>query len=170
MRGNRSKKRGFQSAATLVGPQIRKVGEGRGFAVARLLTRWPEIVGDDFAKLARPVSVSYDKNDFGATLTLLISGVHGPMVEMQVPRIRDKVNAAYGYNAISKIRLTQTSATGFAEPQAAFASAPDRRPPSPDIRNAAKAAAQDASDPGLRAAIERLATHVLTKSNTETKT
>lgn len=170
MRGNRSKKRGFQSAASLVSPQIRKVGEGRGFAVARLLTRWPDIVGDDFAALARPVSVSYGKKDFGATLTLLIQGVNGPMVDMQLPRIREKVNAAYGYNAITKIRVTQTAAEGFAEPQAGFDHAP--RPeatPTPEIRSAAKAAAGDATDPGLRAAIERLATNVLTKTNTETK-
>jgi hypothetical protein len=31
------------------------------------------------------------------------------------------VNAAYGYNAISRVRLTQTAPTGFAEGQAQFA-------------------------------------------------
>ena len=47
-----------------------------------------------------------------------------PMVEMQKEKLREKVNAVYGYAAISRILLTQTASTGFAEGQAEFMAAP----------------------------------------------
>ena len=165
MSRKRSYTRGFKSTASLLSSQIRQVGEGRGFAVSRLLTHWAEIVGEDIANQARPVDVSYGKGGFGATLTLLINGAHGPMLEMQSERIRQKVNATYGYNAITRLRFTQTAASGFADEQAGFDPAP--KAPSPQVTQAARAAAQAADDPALRAAIERLATNVLTQNNRE---
>ena len=90
-------RRGFQRASGLVESQIRNVGEGRGFAVARLLTHWEEIVGPDIARIARPVKVGYAQGGFGATLTLLSAGAHAPMLQAQLPQIRERVNACYGY-------------------------------------------------------------------------
>ena len=46
----------------------------------------------------------------GATLTLLTTGANAPMLEMQKEKLRQKVNAVYGYNAISRVRIT-----GFVE-------------------------------------------------------
>jgi len=157
--------RGFQPAASLLGPQIRKVGEARGFAVSRLLTHWAEIAGPDIAACARPVKIGYTKGGFGATLTLLTTGPAAPMVQMQLPRLRDKVNACYGYNAISRITITQTAPTGFAEGQAHFTHAPKVPPKAPDARVVATAQAvtSGVTDESLRAALERLATNVLSK-------
>ena len=68
------KKRGFRRTSNLVETTVREVGESRGFAVSKLLTHWPEIVGADMAKIAKPVNVSYGRGAFGATLTLLTTG------------------------------------------------------------------------------------------------
>lgn len=159
--------RGFQAAASLLGPQIRKVGEARGFAVSRLLTHWAEIAGAEIALCARPVKIGYTKGGFGATLTLLTTGPAAPMVQMQLPRLREKVNACYGYNAIARITITQTAPTGFAEGQASFTPAPKAALATPDPRVAASARAvtSDIADDGLRDALEHLATNVLTKQN-----
>jgi hypothetical protein len=94
-------------------------GRDARLRVSRLLTHWAEIAGEDIARVTQPVEVSYGKG-FGATLTLLCPGAHAPMIEMQKERLREKVNACYGYNAISRIRITQTARSGFAEPQADF--------------------------------------------------
>ena len=56
------------------------------------------------------------------------------MVQMQLPKLRERVNACYGYNAISRILLTQTAPTGFAEGQAEFAPAPKPKPPRRTLR------------------------------------
>ena len=156
--------RGFSRAATLMQGRIRSASEGRGFAQTRLLTHWAEIVGSDTAKMAQPVDVKYGRGGLGATLTLLTTGSMAPMLEMQKEQIREKVNACYGYAAISKVRITQTAPTGFAEGRVAFEPAPKvERKPDPAATNTAREMAQDFTSPDLKAALEALGANVLTK-------
>jgi len=131
--------RGFSRAATLMQSRIRTASEGRGFAQTRLLTHWSEIVGAEVAKTAQPVDVKYGRGGMGATLTLLTTGAMAPMLEMQKEQIREKVNACYGYAAISRIRITQTAT------------------------QTARDMAQNFTSPDLRAALEKLGANVLTK-------
>lgn len=157
--------RGFEAASGLLSRRIQKAGESRGFAIARLLTHWPDIAGSDLAALTRPIKVSYGREGMGATLLLLVSGAHAPLVEMQKERLRSRVNAVYGYNAISRITLSQTAPSGFADGQADFAPAPKpagRMPAAPLPE--AVAVAEGVADSGLRAALETLAQNVLTRS------
>lgn len=161
--------RGFERTSSLLSSRIRKAGETRGFAVSRLLTHWEEVVGADIAAVARPVEVSYGRsNGFGATLVLLTTGAQAPMLEMQKERIREKVNATYGYAAISRIRLTQTAPTGFAEGQAQFTRAPrsTKTAPDPDISARAHETASGIHDENLREALEALAQNVLSRRKT----
>ncbi len=156
--------RGFSRAATLVQSRIRKASEDRGFAVTRLLTHWAEVVGDATAQIATPVNVSYGKGGMGATLTLLTTGAQAPMLEMQKEQIREKVNACYGYRAISRVRITQTAPTGFAEGRAAFSPAPKTaKTVDPKVKSAAKALSDDVKNEDLRAALAALGTNVLSK-------
>lgn len=182
--------RGFEQAASLVAPRIQAVGERRGFAVARLLTHWPEIVGPEIAAQARPVRISHGKG-FGATLTLLVAGPQAPLVAMRLEQIRERVNACYGFNAVARVTLTQTAASGFgptrgpsgagahhapagfAEPPPGFAGPGARPPPGaisapisnadPALRAQADALAQRFSDPELAAAIRRMALNILSR-------
>lgn len=158
--------RGFKRGGTLLSAQIRHVSESRGFAVSRVLTQWPEIAGAAIAEIARPVDVTYGRQGFGATLTVLTTGAQAPMLEMQKEALRDRVNAAYGYNAIARIRITQTAPTGFAEGQARFDHRPakpkDKTPDSATIATAADIA-RPVDDEGLRDALEALARNVLSR-------
>lgn len=156
--------RGFEATAKFVRDPIRAAGEARGFAVTRLLTHWPDVAGVDIARVTRPVKIGYSRDGMGATLTLLVASAHAPMVQMQLPRLVEKVNAIYGYSAISRIALTQTAPTGFAEGQADFVAAP-KTPPAPDPQVVAKAAetAAPIADAGLRAALEALAQNIFTR-------
>ncbi len=156
--------RGFSRAATLLQPRIRKASEERGFAVTRLLTHWAEVVGDATAQIATPVNISYGKGGMGATLTLLTTGAQAPMLEMQKEQIREKVNACYGYRAISRVRITQTAPTGFVEGRVAFTAAPKpETKPDPGVQSAAKALSEDVKSDDLRAALAALGANVLTK-------
>ena len=157
--------RGFEPASGLLQSRIRQVGEARGFAVTRLLTGWAEIAGEAVAAITRPVKIGYGREGMGATLTLLVAPAHAPMVQMDLPRLKDRVNAAYGYAAISRISLTQTAATGFAEGQAQFAPAPKPLSSAPDPTLQAEAArtAAPVHDDALRAALESLAQNILTR-------
>ena len=115
--------------------------------------------------MTRPVKVGYGREGMGATLTLLTTGAVAPMVEMQKEKLREKVNAVYGYAAISRILLTQTASTGFAEGQAEFMAAPQVKPQTPDpaLQQEAARTAAPIRDDGLRAALEMLAQNILTR-------
>lgn len=158
--------RGFESAAGILKNRIRVASEARGFAVTRLLTHWAEVVGEETAAMALPVKVGFGREGFGATLTLLTTGAFAPLLQMQLPKIRDKVNACYGYNAISKVVITQTAPTGFAEGQVAFTPAPKPAPAAADpvTRAKARAVAAGVQDETLRAALEALGESVLSRS------
>lgn len=156
--------RGFEPAAKLVMAQIKSPAERRGFAEARLITQWREIMGPEFADIARPVKLSHGRDGFGATLVLLTSGAHAPILEMRKEDIRTKVNAAYGYNAVSKISLTQTAGQSLARDFIAPRPRPELPQEAIEIVNAkAKAAAAHITDEGLRDALERLAQRVIRK-------
>lgn len=158
---------GFAHTAKLLEGNIRKASESRGFAQSRVLTHWEEIAGSDAAKISRPVDISYTRQGFGATLTLLTTGAMAPMLEMQKEPLRQRINAVYGYNAITRIRVTQTAASGFSEGQADFRHRPqptEKPKPSPDQVTRAQSATTEVGDPGLRAALERLGANVISKT------
>lgn len=155
---------GFKPATGLLQQRIRKASEARGFSESRLLTHWAEIVGEATAKIAHPVDIKYGKGGFGATLTLLTTGAQAPMLEMQKDQLRDKVNACYGYRAISRVRITQTARTGFAEGRVAFTPAPkpDTTPP-PEVTQAATKVSEGVENEKLRLALAALGANVLAK-------
>ncbi|WP_299202920.1 DciA family protein [uncultured Tateyamaria sp.] len=169
----RASTKGFKRTASLLTGRIRQASESRGFAQSRLLTDWAEVAGADVAAIARPVEVSYGRGGMGATLTLLTTGAQAPMLEMQKDQLRERVNAVYGYNAIARIRITQTAATGFADGQVAFEHrSKDTAPtePAPEMTQAAAHVVAPVEDETLRAALERLGAHILTKEKQGTRT
>lgn len=156
---------GFAQTSKLLQDRIRKASEGRGFAQSRVLTHWEEIAGADLAAIARPVEVKYGRQGFGATLTILTTGANAPIVNMRSEELRERINGVYGYNAIARIRITQTAATGFAEGRVDFAHRKKASAmPEPDITPQARAVATGVSDDGLRSALERLAANVITRN------
>ena len=151
--------RGFAQAGGLLAARIRQGAHTRGFAEARLLTQWDAIVGQDIARMARPGKVSYAKSGMGATLTIAVSGANAPVVAMQTDMIRQRVNACYGYNAISRVRIDQSAWTpGMAEAAAPYE--PDKPGPTPKVTMGI----DKVNDAGLRDALARLAGNVLDTS------
>lgn len=164
----RASTKGFTRTASLLTGRIRAASESRGFAQSRLLTQWSEIAGPDVAAISRPVEVTYGRGGMGATLTLLTTGAQAPMLEMQKEQLRAKVNAVYGYNAIARVRITQTAATGFEEGKVAFDPAPPAQgatPVDPAIRRQAAQTASPVQDAGLRDALALLGENILNKTN-----
>lgn len=164
----RATTKGFTRTSTLLTKRIRTASESRGFAQSKLLTHWAEIAGPDAAAISRPVEVTYGRGGLGATLTLLTTGAHAPMLEMQKEQLRAKVNSVYGYNAISRVRITQTAATGFEEGQVAFTHGPKAETPQrkdPKIAAQAAETAGPVSDDGLRDALTLLGENILNRTS-----
>ena len=103
----------FKRTSELLKQRINEASEGRGFSETRLLTHWSTFVGIGLAEKTYPVKISFASGGLGATLTILTTGPYALELEMLKHQIKEKVNAAYGYNAISRIKITQTAETGF---------------------------------------------------------
>ena len=90
------------------------------------------------------------------------------MVQMQLPAIKEKVNACYGYAAISRVVVTQTAPMGFAEGQAEFAPAPVKKAaPDPAIKAEASRIATGVHDNALRDALESLTQNFLSRAKSQ---
>lgn len=155
----------FKQAGSVVATQVRETGASRGFAEARLLTQWDDIVGPELAAIVRPVKVSYTAQNMGATLLVACPGARATEVQMQADIIRERVNRCYGYNAISRVRLSQQDAAGFAQAQARFTPKDTlNNPRTPDPRLTAKAAetVEGVENTELAQALTRLGENILT--------
>jgi hypothetical protein len=168
MSHRRATTKGFTRTSTLLTQRIRAASESRGFAQSRLLTQWAEVAGEAIAAISRPVEISYGRGGLGATLTLLTTGSNAPVLEMEKEKLRARVNAVYGYNAIARIRVTQTAPTGFADGQVAFSHAPREQAPK-ETDTAVVRKAEDLAEPirddGLRRALAQLGENILNRTN-----
>ncbi len=151
---------------------MRDAAARKGFAEPDVLLRWPEIIGEHLAQHCRPVRVKYPTSRrLGATLVVQATGARAPEIEHLAPRIIERVNRFYGYRAVTRLSLTQSTGhvgiSGFAEPAAGFAGPPPRAPGEPTTDELERAAplAQDIQDPGLKAALTRLAANVLARDS-----
>lgn len=172
-RGGQSRRRAFQRAGSALGRRLSETAARRGFAEPDILLRWGEIVGVDIAGDCQPVQISYGRAapGLGATLLVRARGARATEIEHRAPQIVERVNAFYGYRAVSRLRLTQASGArgggaGFADPGAAFAVKPaseDAQTRGPDPVAEARAAhlVGGIRRPGLRAALARLGACVL---------
>lgn len=162
--------RSFHRAGTALRRRISEAAAKRGFAEPDILLRWSEIVGAELAEQVRPVQISYGRAapGFGATLVVQVPGARATEIEHRAARIVERVNAFYGYRAVSRLKLTQATgrrgrAQGFAEAQAPFAgpAAVGAADPGPDDTARAAELVRGIRSPELREALARLGARVL---------
>ena len=88
-----------------------------GFPAAAILTEWSMIAGPELAAFTAPERLKWPRKDQGqndpdtaqkgATLILRVSGARALEVDHMRPRIIERINASFGYRAVSDIRLIQ---------------------------------------------------------------
>ena len=158
------RKHGFNKASVFLNKNIQDASESRGFSQSRVLTHWSEIVGEEISSVSIPTKVSYKSDGLGATLTILTSGSSGPVLEMQKQFIKDKINAVYGYNAIHKIKITQSSPiTLLRKNENSESIISENKKINVEISPSLEKAVSEIDDKNLRQALEELAINVFTK-------
>ena len=151
--------RGFVRAGGLIERQMQTAAARRGFAQARLRALWPEIAGPEFAAICAPVKLARARGPAGGLLTVAVAGAHAPQLQMLVPLLRERVNAALGPGTVGRIQLTQ-AAHGFAEAPAAWARV---RRAEVELGEVA-GTLSSIGDGDLRDALETLARNVLSRA------
>ena len=139
----------------MIDPMIAPSARTRGFAIGRILSQWPDIVGE-MASWCRPDAVAFPRESrTDGTLRLQIASGRGPQAQAMSQVIIDRINANFGYQAISRISLVQTLVDKSASPPPA--SAPATEPL--DIWTLDDKL-KDVKSPELRAALRRLGSPV----------
>jgi len=119
MRTNKMKR-----LSNMLDPIIAPSARSRGFAIVRIVSHWHDIVGD-MSSWCRPDAVSFPRDSrTDGTLRLQIALGRGPQAQAMSDVIIDRVNANFGYRAISRISLVQSLSTPLQptspEPQPQF--------------------------------------------------
>jgi hypothetical protein len=161
-------RRGFRSAGETARRRLGEAAAGHGFAEPEVLIRWPEVVGERLSGLCVPVKVSYPRGGgLGATLLVRVEGARATEVEHLGPRIVERVNQFYGYRAIARLKVTQTTGGGFTEEPARFVGLQQDIPIEPSAPAKARAAelTQGIENESLRVALTRMGSHVFARSD-----
>src|SRR5205814_1949719 len=128
-----------------------------GFVQDSLVSRWPEIVGERYAKVSSPESIKFPAGaKAGGVLTLMVDGAHAPLIQHLTPIIVERVNRFFGYAAINRIVFRQGRPP-----------APVPRPERPPLRPVPKQLGEslrEIADPELRACLESLAAQIAASS------
>ena len=142
-----------RSAGELVGGIGDQSFRRFGFVQSSIVSRWPEIVGERYARVSSPESIRFPTGRKSAgVLTLLVDGAHAPLIQHLTPIIVDRVNRFFGYAAINRIVFRQ------GKPPAA-----PPRPERPQLRPVPKELGEglrEIADPELRACLESLAAQI----------
>ncbi len=106
--------------ATAIGKHVDKLTRGafsaHGFAYAQILTHWDTIVGPDLADFCQPERLRWPpgqerikavRRRLGGTLTIRVEGPAAIELQHDTPRIIDRLNTFYGYQAVTAIRIVQ---------------------------------------------------------------
>lgn len=175
MRRGPTYKAGFAPGANGLKTPLGEVAAQYGFAEPAVLLHWAEIVGQRLATLCRPLRVQHGRGkDLARVLVVAAEGPAAVEIEYRADEIVSRVNAHYGYGAVTRIAITQAmgAAGGMAEAAAPFAHAPGapratrgepaaRRTPRPVARAEAERATAGIEDPGLRDALASFGAYVL---------
>ena len=79
-----------------------------GFVQSAIVSRWPEIVGERYARVSAPESLRFpvgQKRD--GTLTLTVHGAHAVTMQHVLPEIVERVNRFFGYAAVARVAIRQ---------------------------------------------------------------
>ncbi len=158
------KRFGAKAVGSLLPGLTQKAFEKYGFAAASLITDWAAIVGRDLAAYTSPERLKWPKGADayadtdadqrgrpGAMLILQVEPARALEVQYKTRQITERINAYFGYRAVSDIRLQQAQV----QPR--------------DTRRIVQRRPIDAvslpsvQDEGLRAALEKLGSGIKAK-------
>lgn len=141
-------------------PQIGRTAFRRfGFVQSSVVTRWPEIVGEQHARVCMPEAIRFPPGEkVEGILQLVVVPAHAPLIQHVVPEIMERVNRFFGYKAVSRVKLRQGEVKPLRAEERAKAP-PSLKPIPMELGDSLR----DIGDPELRTVLESLARSLGTK-------
>jgi len=160
----RKPKGGPRAIGGFVEKALDRAARARGFATASLLSDWRAIVGAELARYTMPDRIIWPRRhqDWdeepdvprarghkadGATLVLRIEGPRAIEVQHRATQILERINAYFGYRAVTEMRFLQAPISRVARP---------KRMPKPPLPPYALPKSAGIQNKGLARALGRL--------------
>lgn len=136
-------------------PQVGRTAFRRyGFVQSSVVTRWPEIVGPEHAKVCAPEAIRFAPGEKSeGTLQLVVAPAHAPIIQHVIPEIIERTNRFFGYRAIARVKMRQGPVQVRAIEGGKSARPPELKPIPMELGDSLR----DIGDPELRAVLEGLA-------------
>lgn len=81
----------------------------RGLTQAAIILDWDKIMGGKISQYTLPEKITYYKNARSkGTLVLSVTPGWAPIIEHSKQQIMDRINAHFGYEAVSRLQMNQT--------------------------------------------------------------
>lgn len=134
-----------------IGAALPQVTKGalvrRGFAAARVISDWPDIVGPVLAAASIPERLVRERQ--GAEPTLLVKVAPGAALELQhlEPLVVERINSHFGFRAVARLKLRQAPVARQIVPAAR------PKPLDPAVEKSLGESVRAVSDPGLQSAL-----------------
>jgi hypothetical protein len=103
----------LRPVADVLGEALKDAFAKQGFASVELVTRWPEIVGNEIAAHAQPERIRWPRRPQAGhtpepgTLMLRVEGPAALEIQHQPEIILERVNQFFGWRAVGALRLRQ---------------------------------------------------------------
>lgn len=80
----------------------------KGMGYGKLVTEWSAIIGSELAAVSKPIKLAFPKGErSNATLTIDVLPARAVELQHMLPQLIERVNATFGYAAVSHIRMVQ---------------------------------------------------------------
>lgn len=161
----------LQALSQTLLPFSKQLLGARGFVTIDILTKWTEIAGEDIALYSWPECIDFkrgEKNN-GTLFLNVISGACALELQHREKFILEKINTYFGYNAVSKLKILQTSAPPSAPKEDISAPPAKKTLVTPQEETYINDLSREVSSPRLQELLRRLGEDVFTDNRKENK-
>ncbi len=155
------KAHGLVAVGVPVAKVTRPVFGKRGFIHGALAADWPAIVGSLLAGHTLPLRIRFPKGErTGGVLEIKVTSGFATQLQYQAPLVIERVNGYFGWKAVADVKLRQG-------PLPKLDTRKPRAKPAVETQNSGplSAAIEAIDNPDLKAALQRLGAHLVSRPN-----
>jgi len=102
-----ARRQGLRAIASQLPDVTRSALARRGFAAARVIADWAEIVGPALAETSIPERLVRGRSADSATLVVRVRPAAALELQHWMPQVIERLNGYFGFRAVGRIRLIQ---------------------------------------------------------------
>ena len=152
------KTRDLTALSKTILPITKNIFGKKGFMEIEILTNWDKIVGEELADYSFPQKIDFkrgEKNN-GVLHLQVPSGAFALEIQHRERYILDKINAYFGYNAVTAVKIRQNGSLNLHEEKRDEYEPPKTNLVTPEEKNYIESLAEDIKSAKLKEILTKL--------------